>query len=164
MGSHGHKQNKISLDVAADHSSSSLDSLSFTSLVCIDPNQHSKFLPGRSSSAPDQSIQDHDHEFEFTIPHNSNKKSPSDMVFSGGGGHLRPLEFFLKSAQPHASDKKSQKTSEDAKNGGQREANGSKSWFGRKLFQSLASPCRECRAFKPSIKAPAAPQKRIKLH
>ncbi|KAL4272074.1 hypothetical protein GQ457_13G015060 [Hibiscus cannabinus] len=110
MGSHGHKQNKIFLDVAAD-------SLSFTSLVCIDPNQHSKFLPGRSSSPPHQTDEHHDHEFEFTIPHNSNKKSPPDM----------------KSRLPMVS----QKTSEDAKNEGQREANGSKSWFGRKLFNHL---------------------------
>ncbi|KAK8681027.1 hypothetical protein V6N13_053434 [Hibiscus sabdariffa] len=100
-GTHGHKQNKISLDVAAD-------SLSFTSLVCIDPNQHSKFLPAQS--------------------HATDKKSRLPMV--------------------------SQKTSEDAKNGGQKEAYGSKSWFGRKLFQSLVSPCRECRAFKPNTPTP----------
>ncbi|KAK9033458.1 hypothetical protein V6N11_018491 [Hibiscus sabdariffa] len=62
--------------------------------------------------------------------------------------------------QSHATDKKSrlpmvsQKTSEDAKNGGQKEAYGSKSWFGRKLFQSLVSPCRECRAFKPNTPTP----------
>ncbi|GMI64610.1 hypothetical protein HRI_000130300 [Hibiscus trionum] len=168
MGSHGHnKQNKISMDVAAEHSSSSLDSLSFASLVCIDRNQHSKSVTGTSSSAPDQSNKDHGHEFEFRIPHNPNRNYYPDKVISGG--RLRPLEFLMKSAQPHATTDNnksrptmvSHKSNEDAKNRGRREANGSKSWFGRRLFQSLVSPCRECRAVKPSMKAP---QKRIKLH
>ncbi|KAK5803299.1 hypothetical protein PVK06_030944 [Gossypium arboreum] len=76
MGSQ--KQNKISMDVATDHSnSSSLDySLSFTSLVCIDPPNH--------QSNKDQS------------PHDSNKSSRPDS----GGGHLLPLEFLLKSRPP----------------------------------------------------------------
>ncbi|PPD93918.1 hypothetical protein GOBAR_DD09069 [Gossypium barbadense] len=66
------------MDVATDHSNSlSLDySLSFTSLVCIDPPNH--------QSNKDQS------------PHASNKSSRPDS----GGGHLLPLEFLLKSRPP----------------------------------------------------------------
>ncbi|MBA0739763.1 hypothetical protein Gogos_013000, partial [Gossypium gossypioides] len=132
MGSQ--KQNKISMDVATDHSnSSSLDySLSFTSLVCIDPPNH--------QSNKDQS------------PHDSNKSSPPDS----GGGHLLPLEFLLKSRPPSLGGDGERKLNGEVRNQGKRETMGSKLSFGRKLLRSFVSPCRECRVVKPStVKAPA---------
>ncbi|MBA0577458.1 hypothetical protein Golob_023960 [Gossypium lobatum] len=142
MGSQ--KQNKISMDVTTDHSnSSSLDySLSFTSLVCIDPPNH--------QSNKDQS------------PHDSNKSSRPD---SGGGDHLLPLEFLSKSRPPSLSGDGERKLNGEVRNQGKRETMGSKPWFGRKLLRSFVSPCRECRVVKPStVKAPAKHHGRIKLH
>lgn len=141
MGSQ--KQNKISMDVATDHSnSSSLDySLSFTSLVCIDPPNH--------QSNKDQS------------PHDSNKSSRPDS----GGGHLLPLEFLLKSRPPSLGGDGERKWNGEVRNQGKRETMGSKPSFGRKLLRSFVSPCRECRVVKPStVKAPAKHHGRIKFN
>ncbi|KAH1091121.1 hypothetical protein J1N35_018378 [Gossypium stocksii] len=84
------------MDVATDRSnSSSLDySLSFTSLVCIDPPNH--------QSNKDQS------------PHDSNKSSRPDS----GGGHLLPLEFLLKSRPPSLGGDGERKSNGEVRNQG----------------------------------------------
>ncbi|XVF27609.1 hypothetical protein REPUB_Repub14bG0122900 [Reevesia pubescens] len=179
-------QNKISVDVAAD--SSSLDSLSFTGLVCIQDQQ--------SKSPKDRGYQNNkdDQEFEFvsgtpgTSPHYLKKNSHPDMIISNS--HLLPLECLLKSAQSQAANKPDYKQSpppslgssktpldnhanhtkvyhksnQEAKNQVKKEQPASRSWFGHKLFQSLVSPCRECHADSPTIKAHTAPQARMNLH
>ncbi|WRX26385.1 hypothetical protein QQP08_018872 [Theobroma cacao] len=177
-----HMQNKISMDVAAD--SSSLNSLSFSGLVCIQDQQ--------SKSPPNRAYQNNkdDQEFEFvsgTSPHNL-KNSHPDMVISDS--HLLPLEFLLKSGQSQAAKKPGNKQLRPASPGSSKmpignHANHSKdshrsnrkvinqvkkgstssrSWFGQKLFQSFVSPCRECHAVRPTMKAHTVPQESTKLN
>ncbi|XVF87448.1 hypothetical protein PTKIN_Ptkin18bG0120800 [Pterospermum kingtungense] len=170
-----HMQNKISMDIAAD--SSSLDSLSFSGLVCIQDQQSSKSPTKRPYHHND------DQEFEFvssTSLHSLNKNPHPDMIISNS--HLLPLEFLLKkSTQSHAGYKQSRppslgssKTPIDsrannhtkASEKSNQEANGqvkTKQTASRSWFQSFVSPCRECRAESPTVKAHAAPRERVKL-
>ncbi|XVE51373.1 hypothetical protein DITRI_Ditri02bG0035000 [Diplodiscus trichospermus] len=173
-----HTQNKISMDVAAD--SSSLDSLSFAGLLCIqDQQSKSPNRTGYQDNTDDQ-------EFEFVSgtlgksPHNLKENSHPDMLENSDNHHLLPLELLLKSAQSEAANKPgykksrppslgshanqtivSHETNEEAKNQVKRKQAASRS-FGQKLFQSFVSPCRECHAVRPTMKAHAASQKSTK--
>ncbi|XP_021294571.1 putative E3 ubiquitin-protein ligase RING1a [Herrania umbratica] len=128
-----------------------------------------------------------DQEFEFvsgtpgTSPHNLKKNSHPDMAISDS--HLPPLEFLLKSGQSQAANKPGNKQLRPASSGSSKMPIGnhadhskdshrsnrkvinqvkkgstsSRSWFGQKLFQSFVSPCRECHAVRPTMKAHTVP-------
>lgn len=180
-----HMQNKISMDVAADSSSPDSDSLSFAGLVCIQDQQ------SKSSTERVYLNNKDDQEFEFvsgtpsTSPHSLKKNCHPDMIIPNS--HL-PLKFLLKSAQAtnkpcykqsgasslgssrntpidnHADHTKvSHKSNQEGKNQVRKNQTATRPSFGQKLFQSFVSPCRECRAVKPTVKAHVAPQQSIKL-
>ncbi|XVF25769.1 hypothetical protein REPUB_Repub13aG0242100 [Reevesia pubescens] len=175
------------MDVAAD--GSSLDSLSFAGLVCIQDQ--------KSKSPIDRAYQNNkdDQEFEFvsgtpgTSSHCLKKNSHPDMIISNS--HLLPLEFLLKPPQSQATNKPgykqerppflgssrmpidnhvnhtkvSRESNQEAKNQVKKNT-ASRSSFGQKLFQFqyFVSPCKECHAVTPTMKAPTAPQESIKFH
>lgn len=157
-----HLQNKISVDVAADEGSA--DSLSFAGLICIQ-DQQSKLPP---------IIKEDDPEFEFshTRPHLTASDSikyspPDDLLVSNGrnesssrgsspatrGYSRRPDGMKIKFKPNH-----------EVRIQANTERTAASSGFGRKLFQSFFSPCRQCHAITPTAKAHTAPGENPKLH
>ncbi|KAE8716968.1 hypothetical protein F3Y22_tig00110082pilonHSYRG00030 [Hibiscus syriacus] len=128
-----HKQNKnipVAMDAAADDGTS-LDSLSFAGLVCIQDQL--------ANSHPHRAYNDIDnHEFEFFQGANPPSLDSGSELSSENSG----------------SDPKVSRRS----NRGKKECGGSRSWFGQKLLLSLVSPCRECHAVRPTMKTHTVPQ------
>ncbi|KAE8732485.1 hypothetical protein F3Y22_tig00001957pilonHSYRG00015 [Hibiscus syriacus] len=131
MGNHKQINNiPMVMDAAADDGTS-LDSLSFAGLVCIQ-DQLANSHPHRAYNDKD------DHEFEFI----SGANPPS----LDSGSEM--------SSENRGSEAKVSRRS----NRGKKERGGSRSWFGQKLLLSLVSPCRECHAVRPTMKTPTVPQ------
>ncbi|KAI4312214.1 hypothetical protein MLD38_037051 [Melastoma candidum] len=165
---------KISSDEAT--SGSSVDSLSFTSLVCIQEPQKKQ----RPRAAKQ------DTEFEFrSVALNSTMvahQRQAQANVSVSSGHTQHKELLLQSKQlqpaspahskvllrehlgkekssyhkdrnkgrenhPRSGSKKEQKT-ENSDNGS------SNTGFGQKLLVSFFSPCRECKTSNPAVKKP----------
>ncbi|OMO65197.1 hypothetical protein COLO4_31435 [Corchorus olitorius] len=171
-------QNRISIDLASD--SSSLDSLSFAGLVCIQDQQ--------SKSPTDIVYQNNKDDQEFEFVSGTQSRSPQNLQ-KNCNGHLLPLEFLLKSRQSQATNEQDYKQSRTAslsssktpmdnhvnhtkvsnrsnqkvKNQVKKESTAPRSSFGLKLFHSFVSPCRECSAASPTIKAHTVPQESVKL-
>ncbi|KAB2007439.1 hypothetical protein ES319_D10G030400v1 [Gossypium barbadense] len=124
-----HKQNRISMDVAADNTS--LDSLSFAGLVCIQDQQ---------SKPP---------------PHTAYHSNKDDQEFEFISG-TNPLGSSKVSIENHATDHERSVSREP--NQGKKEQSASRSWFGQKLLLSFVSPCRECHAVRPTTKPHTGPQ------
>lgn len=159
-------QNRISMDFNATDDSSSLDSLSFAGLVCIQ-DQQSKSPTKRPNRNVDNDFAV-DQEFEFVSGTslqdlNNNNKNPHqchDMIISSNSTHLLPLELLLKSAESQAANSNREEESHDKRSKTSANSRSSLS-FGQKLFQSFVSPCRECQTASPTVKAHAAsPAKR----
>lgn len=119
-------QNKISVNVAADNSS--LDSLSFAGLVCIQ-DQQMKLPPNNAK---------HDREFKFNPPTPDKtapdqlSQSPADILISNG--QLLPHTLLLQARQSQIASRTS-----------------SSSRIGRRM-RCVIFPCRECHATNPIAK------------
>ncbi|PON61382.1 hypothetical protein TorRG33x02_282060 [Trema orientale] len=173
-------QNKSSFDVAAD--ASSLESLSFSGFLCIQ-DQKLKSPPTNS-----QQIHKQDLEFEFSqskqesTTTDPSKYSPADLLISND--KILPQAFLLQSKQhpqmnkprrkgsspatfidsERSSDRTGAKEESNKKKREQKEHSTSGSAFGWKLFKSFASPCRECKAATPTVKARTIPRESLKLY
>ncbi|OWM91208.1 hypothetical protein CDL15_Pgr000152 [Punica granatum] len=157
MGNHA--QNKISVDIAAD--SSSLDSLSFAGLACIQDQQRKPSLKN--------SKQDQDFEFVSTVSdpiHNSTanirisngqlplkanllqSKNQSEM---GNRISTRGSSLGTESNSKRLSQKNKGQTDDSAK-ANQGERNKAKEEkVGKRVFW-LFSPCRTCHATEPVVR------------
>ncbi len=173
------RQNKISVDVAADYNSA--DSLSFAGLVCIQDQQ------SNSPTINTNQISKQDTEFEFgrTRPDlaatDQIKYFPADLSISDD--RIRPEALLLQSKQSHVitwssqgslpatrsssrrsadntcSMKVSDKPNHKVNNQANKKRTTESSSCGRKLFQSFFSPCRQCRSITPTVKAHIVPGK-----
>lgn len=124
-------RNRISIDAAAD--SSFVDSPSFDDLVCIQDQ--------KSKSASANQIDKHDIQFKFT--HNKSSQDPNTQ--------LQLQDLICQAKQSETKNQPCYKQNQKVRNQGKKERSG-KSSFGQKLFQSVVSPCRQCRAHQPTIK------------
>lgn len=170
-----HLQNKISVDVAADKGSA--DSLSFAGLICIQ-DQQSKSTPIISTNQ----IKEDDPEFEFshTRPHltatDPIKYSPPDLLISNGRNESCVVTQSSRGSLPTTRGRSRRpgdntggmrvtfKPNHEVKIQANKERTAASSGFGRKLFQSFVSPCRQCRAITPTTKAHTAPRENLKWH
>lgn len=150
------KQNKITVDLAADNSS--LDSLSFAGLASI--QDQPKRLPVKTTK------QDQDFEFDSTV-RDPIRSSPADILISNG--QLLPHAFLLQSktqaemAQTNSkrSDQKSRGRPgylSEANQGKRNKAKEKKVGF--RVFQSFLSPCRTCHATEPTVRVKNIPGKK----
>ncbi|KAI3434109.1 uncharacterized protein J3R85_006909, partial [Psidium guajava] len=162
-------QNKISVDVEADKSS--LDSLSFAGLVCIQDQQTK--LPSNNAK--------HDREFKFSPPapdrtaHDKLSHSPADILISNG--QLLPHALLFQAQQSQIAsrtysrgspqetqkhnknfNKKNKGCMEDIRKANRgtkeqatKEYTSSSLSFGRKMH-CVIFPCRECHAINPIAK------------
>lgn len=163
-------QNKISVDVAAD--TTSLDSLSFAGLVCIQDQQ--KQSPPNNTA---KQIHEQDPEFEFSqsITHSTTTSPttdpPPDLFISKG--QLLPQPHLFQTKQYQAINQQHGKGSVPATRARTNRSTGTevpgkqyqeqrkqvkehtapKLWFGRKLLKSFVSPCRECQVTDSTVKA-----------
>ncbi|KAK3431382.1 hypothetical protein EUGRSUZ_E03256 [Eucalyptus grandis] len=165
-----HLQNKISVNVAADNSS--LDSLSFAGLVCIQ-DQQMKLPPNNAK---------HDREFKFNPPTPDKtapdqlSQSPADILISNG--QLLPHTLLFQAQQSQIAsrtysrespqetqknnkdfDKKNKGYTEDIhkadlgiKDQATKEYTSSSSRIGRRM-RCVIFPCRECHATNPIAKS-----------
>ncbi|KAJ4703516.1 hypothetical protein OWV82_023412 [Melia azedarach] len=156
------------MDAIAENKST--DSLSFADLVCIKDQQ--------SNPLPTRQLNKQDPEFEFSpatpksTTHNLNTNSPTDVLMSNSQLQRHALlsqsEHSESKNQPTAEShnphcvKGSQKGNHKVRNQAKKESTAKGSWFGRKLFQSFVSPCRECHARQPAAKAHTMPQENAK--
>lgn len=163
-------QNKISVDVAADNSS--LDSLSFAGLACIQ-DQQTKLPPNNAK---------HDREFKFSPPTPDKtaldqlSHTPADILISNG--QLLPHTLLFQAQQSQIAshtysrgspqetqknsknfNKKNEGCTEDIRKANRgtneqatKEYTSSSSWIGRKMH-CVIFPCRECHATNPIAKA-----------
>ncbi|KAF8039863.1 hypothetical protein BT93_B2160 [Corymbia citriodora subsp. variegata] len=170
-------QNKISVDVAADNSS--LDSLSFAGLVCIQ-DQQTKLPPNNAK---------HDREFKFSPPTPDKatpdqlSHSPADILISNG--QLLPHTLLFQAQQSQIAsrtysrgspqetqmnnknfDKKNKgctedihKTNRGINDQATKESTSPSSWIGRKMH-CVIFPCRECHATNPIAKAKSKQRER----
>lgn len=166
-----HLQNKISVDVAADKGSA--ESLSFAGLICIQ-DQQSKSPPIISTNH----IKKDDQEFEFshTRPHltatDPIKYSPPDLLVSNGRNESCIVTQSPRGSLPATRGRSRRpggmkvtfKQNDEVRIQANKERTVASSGFGRKLFQSFVSPCRQCRAITPTAKAHTAPGENLKLH
>lgn len=159
------KQNKITIDVAAD--SSSLESLSFAGLASIQ-DQPKKLRLNNTK-------QDQDFEFDSTV-RDPIQSSPADILISNG--QLLPHAFLLQSKtqaelgnqsqfrgsslRTHTNSKRSDQKnkgrpgySAEANQGKENKAKEKKVGF--RLFQSFLSPCRTCHATEPTVRVKNIP-------
>ncbi|KAF2303303.1 hypothetical protein GH714_016490 [Hevea brasiliensis] len=171
-----HLQNEISMDVAAD--SNSCESLSFSGFLSVQDL-------GLKSPQTDGIIQirKQNQGFEFSHIADSaaqtlNKNCPADISISGG--QLQLQAFLYQSKQVNHkpgskgatrcnNERLNRKVSDNPNHKDRNQAKmkhtpASNLSFGQKIFQSFVSPCRECHAHKPSIKAHTAPKETVKTH
>lgn len=178
-------QNKISMDTAAD--SCSLNSFSFSGLLCVQ-DQQSKSLPTNRANQ----IHKQGTEFEFghttpqSIVTDPIKHYPADLLISNG--QIIPKAIVLQSTQhvltnqPCIKDSvraacTSSKRSTDNTGGTEtakpnpefgnqekKENPAPGSWFGQKIFKSFLFPCKECRVSKPTQRGHRIPEENGKLH
>lgn len=169
-------RNKISKDAAAENSSA--ESLSFAGLVCIQDQQ------SQSPNISAKKINKQDPEFEFgrTRPDlnatDPIKYFPADLLISDD--KIQPEAFLLQSKRSHLITQSSQDSLPATRSSSRRSsANTSgmkvsdkpnhmvnnqenrhtaeRSSFGRRLFQTFLSPCRQCHAITPTVKVHTVP-------
>lgn len=183
--------NKLTSHVADDSISYSLDSLSFSGLVCIQDHQPKLPSPNR---AKHYQVSKHDSEFEFTSTKanlnsavNPIKITPADQLISNG--RLQPQALVIQTNQSlirnlpsssssllatHSSSKMScSKTGSNMKyheqlNEASKHANKkstvTRTGFGQKM-KSFLSPCRECQTIKQgAVKAQTVPGENLKIY
>lgn len=164
-------RNRVSKETKANNSS--LDSLSFTDLVCIQDQQ--------SESIPTNQIGKHNHEFEFSTaipsPRSITQNSPAVELIPNN--HLQLHAFLCQSKQSHVNNmpcykeklpssqdshgrKVSQTSIHEVRNQANKVCTAKSSSFAEKLFRSFVSPCRECHACQPTVKAHIIPQENTK--
>lgn len=164
------RQNKISIDVAADKSST--DSFSFAGLVCIQDQQAKSLQCNKANRIHKQST-----EFEFSTVEESFvcdpiKHSPADLLISNG--QIVPQPIKLQPTQHTVSKQQRRKASVRATSTSGTQASAKpypehtnqdkehavqSSWFGQKLFKSFFFPCKETQAVKPARRANRMPSK-----
>ncbi|KAG2687654.1 hypothetical protein I3843_09G062500 [Carya illinoinensis] len=145
-----HLQNKISVDVAADNGSS--DSLSFAGFVSIQDQQ--------SKSPPDISAKQIKKTQKFEFCHTGPGVTATDSIKYSKADLLIPMRSDDREGGMSISDKPNHKVRNKAK----KECTAASSSFGLKLFQSFLSPCRQCQADTPTVKARTAPGENLKIH
>lgn len=154
-------RNRVSKETKANNGS--LDSLSFTDLVCIQDQQ--------SKSIPTMQINKHNHEFEFSTatpgPRSITQNSPAVELIPNNQlqlhaflcqskqSHMNNLPCYKEtspSSQDSHSRNVSQKSNHEVRNQANKGCTAKSSSFAEKLFQSFVSPCRECHACQPTVK------------
>ncbi|KAK7362816.1 hypothetical protein VNO77_04939 [Canavalia gladiata] len=152
-----HQGNKLASHTAKD--SISGDSLSFAGLVSIEDQK---------PEVPDPN-QDEDPDFEFSTILNSGanafKITPADVLISNG--QIKPhaiafqpnssfttyppisLRSLLAIDHMSSSSRKYHEQLVKARNHRSKETSFTTTWFGRKVFRSVLSPCRKCKAIQP---------------
>ncbi|KAM3700356.1 hypothetical protein ACB098_05G090100 [Castanea mollissima] len=150
----------------------SAESLSFAGLVCIQDQQ------SQSPNISANQINKQDPEFEFgrsrpdlnaTDPI---KYFPADLLMSDD--KIQPEAFLLQSKRFHlitqsSQDLFSRRSSDNTScmkvsdkpnhmvNNQENKHTAERSSFGRKLFQTFLSPCKQCRAITPTVKVHTVP-------
>lgn len=175
-------RNKISKDAAPDNSSA--ESLSFAGLVCIQdqqsqsPNinanwinkQDPEFEYGRTR--PDLNATDPIKYFPADLLMSDDKIQPEAFLLQSKRSHLitqSSQDLLLaqdslpatRSSSRRSSDNRScMKVSDKPNhmvNNQENKHTAERSSFGRKLFQTFLSPCKQCRSITPTVKAHTVP-------
>lgn len=175
-------RNKISKDAAADNSSA--ESLSFAGLVCIQdqqsqsPNisanrihkQDPEFEFGRTR--PDLNATDPIKYFPADLLISDDKIQPEAFLLQSKRSHLitqssqdvllaqDSLPATRSSSRRSSANTSGMKVSDKPNhmvNNHENRHTAERPSFGRKIFQTFLSPCRQCRAITPTVKAHAIP-------
>ncbi|KAL7618685.1 hypothetical protein Lser_V15G04368 [Lactuca serriola] len=133
-----------SSDVAADMCSS--DSLSLTGLVCTQEQYTTKPQPPRHHPRKTTKISENDINFEFSYTAKSPKDDDQSQSQSQVHGNVTMRDILEPRKSGGVSSKKNNKK-EIGKYGNKEEKNGG---FGKKIMQSITTPCRSCSAVEPS--------------
>lgn len=175
-------RNKISKDAAADNSSA--ESLSFAGLVCIQdqqsqsPNisanqinkQDPEFEFGRTR--PDLNATDPIKYFPADLLISDDKIQPEAFLLQSKRSHLitqSSQDLLLAQDSLPATRSSSRRSSANTSgmkvsdkpnhmvNNQENRHTAERSSFGRRLFQTFLSPCRQCHAITPTVKAHTVP-------
>ncbi|KAJ0018267.1 hypothetical protein Pint_10532 [Pistacia integerrima] len=151
-------QNRIPIDAGADNSF--VESPSFADLVCIQDQKPNSL----SANANQNHKQDQNFKFTPATPnstaYNLNKSSQDDMLIPNT--QLRLQALLHQAKQSETKNQPCYKQNQKVRNQAKKERAATSS-FGRKLFQSVVSPCRECHARQPTTKAHTMQQKKFKF-
>lgn len=115
-------RNRISIDAAEDNSF--IDSPSFTDLVCIQDQKSNSLSANNSTSQDDMSI---------------------------SSTQLQLQELLCQSKQSETEKRPCYEPNKKVRNQAKKKHTATSS-FGRKLFELVVSPCRECHAHQPTTK------------
>lgn len=164
-------QNQFSVDIAAD--SSSCDSLSFAGLLSI---QDLRSMSSQTDAVIQIKRQEQEFEFDHITPDSAaqapSKTCPANISVSRG--QLLLQEFLYQSKQvkhkpgSKGATRSNNKRLIDGNNNNTKVSDNqnhkavSNLSLGQ-ILQSFVSPCKECHAHKPSIKAHTVPQKNCQV-
>lgn len=149
------------MDAAAD--SCSLNSFSFSGLLCVQ-DQQSKSLPTNRAN------QIHKQGTEFEFGHTTSQSIVTDPIkhYPADQPCIKDSARAARTSSKRSTDNtggtETAKPNPEFGNQEKKENPAPRSWFGQKIFKSFLFPCKECRVSKPTQRGHRIPEENGKLH